>query len=113
MKKLLISTALISFLSLGGCGTTGSGGGPTVEDIIAQVQAAAVKICGFAPAGSVVANIIGSAVPGGGAIVAAAAIGQAICTAISPPKLARRGGPALVVKGWIVTPGAVNGVPVR
>lgn len=115
MKKLLCAlTLLVPLVALGGCGKTADGTGPSVGDLISDAQKAAVAICGFAPAGQIVANVIATAVPGGAAVVTAAAIGSALCAAFAPPPktLSLKGGKR-VVRGWVVTPGAVNGVPIR
>jgi hypothetical protein len=117
MKKFLSVIVVCVATTLASCGTLGIGtpsaGGttsPSISDIIAGAQAAAVSICGFAPAGNIVASIIGAGVPG---IMAAAAIGSAICAAFAPPPLLAKKGGKRLVRGWTVTPGAVNGVPIR
>ena len=113
IRKLLSAFCIVSML--GGCAGDPFGGGTpgapiTFSDIIVDIQKAAVAACGFAPAGQVVAAILGASVPG---VVAAAAVGAAICAAYAPaPQMARKGGKRLV-RGWVVTPGAVNGVPIR
>lgn len=115
MKKFLSVVVLCGAAALAGCGKTadGTGPSPSIGDLVLEAQKAAVAICGFAPAGQVVAGIIGSAVPGGAAVVTAAAIGSAICAAFAPPKAFALKGGRRVVRGWVVTPGAVNGVPIR
>lgn len=115
MKKLLSVVLVCGAASLAGCGKTvdGTGPSPSVGDLVSEAQKAAVAICGFAPAGQIVANVIATAVPGGAMIVTAAAIGSAICAAFAPPKAFSLKGGRRVVRGWVVTPGAVNGVAIR
>lgn len=113
MKKFLSVIVLCGAAALAGCGKTADGTGPSVGDLIKDAQNAAVAICGFAPAGQIVANVIATAVPGGAAVVTAAAIGSALCAAFAPPKAFTLKGGKRIVRGWVVTPGAVNGVPIR
>lgn len=121
MRKMrAIGYAMIvagSTMMLSGCGTLGIGT-PTetpinVNDILSKARDAAIAACGFAPAIATIANIIAVGNPG---VMTASAIGAAVCAAIAPPpKTATllKAGRVATVRGWQVTPGAVNGVPVR
>lgn len=119
MKNLLLAFVFFTSTVLAGCagvpgGTTPpvSGGGSTdYAAIIAQVQTYSRAACGFVPTASSILNMITGGNPG---VVAATAISQAICNAIAPPMMAGRAfGAKKMVKGWTVTPGAVNGVKVE
>ena len=91
MKKLLlIPVAAISLLSAS-CGTTGTGTvSEQVSTVIADIQAAAVAVCAFAPSTTTVANILSAiGVPYVGMV---GAVSQQICDA-----MARRSGAAAPV----------------
>jgi hypothetical protein len=124
MKKFLSIILLASAATLVGCGKTVNPDGtvtttqPSLDDIIAGVQKYAHLTCGAAPTGQVIANIIGTVVPEAAIVITAATVGSAICAAYNaasePTKMARRGlVRAKMVNGFRVTPGAVNGVPIR
>lgn len=115
---LLIGAAVL----LTGCGKTISDGmGPAPPTItlpqvsLQDVANYAHQLCNFAPTGQMIAEMLSTVVPGGPVVVSAATLGSAICAAynlsVAPP-LARRKA-RQVVGGWVVTPGAVNGVPIR
>lgn len=115
MKNIFLAFVFAASTILSGCaGAPVAGGTTTAPDyvaIVAQVQAYSKTACGFVPTATTILNIIGSAVPG---VTVATAIAQAVCTAIAPPMMAGRGtGVSKTVKGWHVTPGAVNGVVVE
>ncbi len=115
MKKILVICMLAFGTLLGGCGTvrdvTGAVVQPDFASIIAQVQSYTKIACGFVPTASTIINIIGGAVPGA---TVATSIAEAVCAAISPPMLAgRKAFVAKTVKGYRVTPGAVNGVRIE
>ncbi len=117
MKNILTVLFLSCATALGGCAGAGGGaigGGtttvPDIAGIIAQVQSYCRIACGFVPTASTIASILSGGNPG---VMAATSISQAICAAIAPPTMAGRYGVRRMVKGWVVTPGAVNGVPVR
>ena len=57
MRKILTCGALALSVALGSCGTTGGSVTITVNDVVAKVQAIAVKVCGFLPTASTVINI--------------------------------------------------------
>lgn len=115
MKRILTALFLASATVLGGCannpdGTPGTQV-PDIQAIITQVQNYCRIACGFVPTAATIASIVTGGNPG---VIAASAVSQAICAAIVPPKLgSRRSLAPKMVKGWVVTPGAVNGVPVR
>src|SRR5882724_11508611 len=117
MKNIFTVLFLACATALGGCAGAGGGvigGGttttPDIAAIIAQVQSYCRIACGFVPTASTIASILTGGNPG---VMAATSISQAICAAIAPPTMAGRYGARRLVKGWVVTPGAVNGVPVR
>lgn len=116
MKKLLPVILLSATATLAGCATPGTGGGPapTPSDVVAQIQQVANATCHFAPIGQVIAQIIASAVPAGAVAIPITDIGRAICDAYlqaqGAPPLARR---AARRANLVVTPGAVNGIPIR
>ncbi len=113
MKKLLMVCAVSLTTILGGCATTNPDGTTTQPDIaalIAQVQSYTQTACGFVPTATTIANIISVGNP---AILVATSIAQAICTAVTPMHAGRKAFVAKSVKGWSVTPGAVNGVTVE
>lgn len=116
MKNLVLAFIFSASTILSGCagipGTTpGGGGSPDYAALIAQVQAYSRAACGFVPTAASILNMITGGNPG---VVAATAISQAVCNAISPPMMAgRSAGVSKTVKGWHVTPGAVNGVKVE
>ena len=112
MKNILIAIVLGFSMALGGCASTG--GVPTqtqadIEALIAQVQSYTRTACGFVPTAASIAAILSGGNPG---VIAATSIAQAICAAVAPPLMAGRVFTAKSVKGWQVTPGAVNGVRV-
>lgn len=116
MKHFFTILFLSCATALGGCAGTGGGGTigvvttPDFTAIIAQVQSFCKIACGFVPTASTIASILSGGNPG---VMAATSISQAICAALEPPKMAGRYGAPRMVKGWRVTPGAVNGVPIR
>lgn len=117
MKRIFTILFLSCATALGGCAGAGGGGtiggGVTTPDIgaiIAQVQSYCRIACGFVPTASTIASILSGGNPG---VMAATSISQAICAALAPPTMAGRYGAPRMVKGWRVTPGAVNGIPVR
>ena len=115
MKGFLFAIILATSTVLSGCaGTPGPGGttaGPDATAIIAQVQNYTKLACGFVPTAATIINILGSSIPG---VSATTAVAQAICAAIAPPMMAGRNfGAKKTVKGWNVTPGAVNGVVIE
>lgn len=117
MKRFFTILFLSCATVLGGCGSIPGGGGvpgavttPDIAAIIAQVQSYCRIACGFVPTATTIASILTGGNPG---VMAATSISQAICAAISPTPMAGRYGARRMVKGWTVTPGAVNGVPVR
>jgi hypothetical protein len=111
-------------LTLAGCagGTVVDGGpGPATPPTFPQISISDVAryahdLCGFAPAGQMIAEVLSTVVPGGPVVVSVATLGSAICAAYNssaaPQTMARRRARE-VVGGWVVTPGAVNGVPIR
>jgi hypothetical protein len=116
MKRILATCVLAASIGLAGCSTTATNGGsvtaPDVLAIITQVQSYTKVACGFVPTAATIINIIGSAVPG---VAVATSIAEAVCTAIAPPPMAagKKSFVAKSVKGFTVTPGAVNGVIVH
>lgn len=117
MKRIFTVLFLSCSTVLAGCGSISGGGGapggvttPDIATIIAQVQSFCKIACGFVPTASTIASILTGGNPG---VMAATSISQAICAAIAPPTMAGRYGARRMVKGWTVTPGAVNGVPIR
>lgn len=92
--------ALVMALVLGGCATNSAGqptvGGLTQTQIIAGAQQAAVGICGFLPTA---ATVVGILTAGNPAVATAEAIASAICAAVVPVKLARKGTPLPTVAG--------------
>ncbi len=117
MKKVLVACMLAASVALGGCATGGAAGGgvvvtpPDITGIVAQIQSYCKIACGFVPTAATIANILSGGNPG---VMAATAVSEAICKAISPPMLAgRKAFVATTVKGWHVTPGAVNGVQIE
>ena len=112
MMKFLIVCAIALTTTLGGCASTG-GGPPTQADVnatIAQVQNYTKLACGFVPTATTILNIIGAAVPG---VTIATSIAQAICAAVATPMSGKHAFAKKTVKGYVVTPGAVNGVRVE
>ena len=94
---------LCAALSLGGCATTGTGGTTSVSSTAAQVQAAAVMVCGFLPTVASVSSILAALIPGGGAVeqlVASAA--DQICAAVLPAKSGKLGAKVPTVHGIVV-----------
>lgn len=116
MKNLVLAFVFTVSTILSGCagvpgGTTPGGGTPDYAALIAQVQSYTRAACGFVPTAASILNMITGGNPG---VVAATAISQAVCNAIAPPMMAgRAAGVRKTVKGWTVTPGAVNGVRVE
>lgn len=114
MKNILLAFVLATSTILSGCASVpGAGGttGPDIAALIAQVQTYTKAACGFVPTAATIINIVGAGVPG---VMAGTAIAQAVCNAIAPPMMAGRGtGVRKTVKGWTVTPGAVNGMKVE
>jgi hypothetical protein len=118
MMKILTACFIGFATLLGGCappnadGTPGAVTTPDIAAIISQVQNYCKIACDFVPTAATIASILSGGNPG---VIAASAISQAICTAIAPaPKGAGRKALApKMVKGWVVTPGAVNGVVIR
>lgn len=76
MRHYLIVLALAG--ALGGCATTGGGGGNGTE-LVRQVQAIATTICGFVPTASTITAIFTA-----GQYTVAFTIAQAICDAMLP-----------------------------
>jgi hypothetical protein len=88
MRKILTCGALALSVALGSCGTTGGSVTITVNDVVAKVQAIAVKVCGFLPTASTVINIVSAGSP---IAATAESIAQSICAAVSAvPKLGAR-----------------------
>lgn len=114
MKGFLFAIVFATSTVLSGCAGTPTGGtttGPDAAAIVAQVQNYTKLACGFVPTAATIINILGSSIPG---VSAATAVAQAICSAIAPPMMAGKSfGAKKTVKGWTVTPGAVNGVVVE
>jgi hypothetical protein len=85
MKKLLLATALIPLVALGGCaGLTQANLSANVAAVEAEVQADADLVCGFVPTIATIASFV----PGAGAVApAAASIAESICAAVAaaPP----------------------------
>jgi hypothetical protein len=103
MLKFLVAPVLA--LGLSACVTAGPGPAPSPSDptsYIADIQKAAVAACGFLPQASFVADLFLS---GNSTVQTAQAWAAAICAAVTPKATVRRGG--------AVTPGRVNGIPVR
>lgn len=116
MKHFMLVSMLGIILAVGGCTSVpnpGGGGGTTTDfdAIIAQVQKYSQLACGFVPTAATVANIISGGNPG---VMAATSIAQAVCSAVAPPlKSGRQAFVAKNIRGWHVTPGAVNGVTIQ
>ena len=115
MMKFLMICAVALTTTLGGCASTGGTGGGTtqtdIQNIIAQVQANTRIACGFVPTVTTILNIIGTAIP---AVGVATSIAAAICAAVAPPMMAgRKAFVSKTVRGYKVTPGAVNGVQIE
>lgn len=113
MKNILVAFVFAASTILSGCAgvATTPGGTTDYAALIAQVQQYSRAACGFVPTASSILNIITGGNPG---VVAATAISQAICNAIAPPMMAgKSAGVSKTVKGWKVTPGAVNGVVIE
>jgi hypothetical protein len=109
MRKFLASTAVAGSLLLGGCATTGTGVDPItgqpIATEIANIQALAVKICGFQPTEATVAAIVATFIPGSASIVTIInQVAQSICAAVVPAASGRLRGAA-----WP----EVNGVPIN
>lgn len=98
-------------ISLGACatvpGATPSGtipiinptGNPQIDNVVSQVQAFAIKACGFQPAASTVAGILATFIPGAAPINSVISeITNGICAAVTR-KGFRRGGPAPTYRG--------------
>lgn len=98
MFTLVRAAALVGSLALAGCGTT-SNGMPTVNDIVAGVQAA----CGFLPTATSVANLI---VTHEASVQTGAQIIGLICSAVTKKSAIRgSGGPkvyGVAIKGKFV-----------
>ena len=112
MMKFLMVCAVSLTTILGGCASTG-GGPPTQGDVTAiinQVQEYTKLACGFVPTATTILNIIGATVPG---VTIATSIAQAICAAVATPMAGKHAFAKKTIKGYVVTPGAVNGVPVE
>ena len=115
MKRLLVVCMLAIAAALGGCTTTTDPNGNVVitdvNSIISQVQAYCRLACGFVPTATTVANILSGGNP---AVAVVSSISAAICAAVVPPKAgSRRAAVARNVKGFLVTPGYVNGVRIE
>jgi hypothetical protein len=100
--------AIFSASLLAGCASSG-GGSPSADDIVAQVQSYTKLACNFVPTASTIINILSA---GNAAVASATAMAQAICAAMDTSKASPKFG-ARVVKGYTVTPGRVNGVPIH
>lgn len=87
MKKLLLSAALVSMVSLGGCATIESAlpNLPAeIATVTSQTQAIAAAVCAFEPTAATVGAVVASLFPNGGAIDAMAnAAADAICKAVT------------------------------
>jgi hypothetical protein len=85
VKKILLTTAMIPLIALGGCaGLTQANVASTVASIEASVQADSNLVCGFVPTIATIASFI----PTVGAIATdAASIAESICSAVAtaPP----------------------------
>ena len=115
ISAIFFATTIATASLLGGCATNPDGSpvvtAPDIRRSSLRCRGYCQVACGFVPTVTTIANIISAGNP---AIATAGAISAAICAAINPPKaLRRRATFAIMVKGWRVTPGAVNGVPVR
>lgn len=98
MRKFLLMAPVVGALSLGGCGTTGNTPAD-IQQLILQVQAAAVQVCSFLPTAETITAIISAGNP---VVGTATAVANAICAAVTA-KSARLG----------ETAPQVNGVPIH
>ncbi len=113
MMKFIVIVMLSCATLLAGCAKNPDGTitQPDYSAIIAQVQGYCKTACGFVPTAGTILQIVTGGNPG---VIAAVSISQAICAAIAPPMMAgKRAFVHKTVKGWHVTPGAVNGVQIQ
>jgi hypothetical protein len=109
MRKFLGKVAVAGSLLLGGCATTGTGidpitGNPIATEI-ANIEAQAVKYCGFLPTEATITAILATLVPGAAPVtVIINQVAQSICAAVVPAASGRLRGAA-----WP----QVNGVPIN
>jgi len=96
IRNLFFAAPVAAALALSGC--AGGVTPATVSATIAQVQQATVLTCSFLPTAATVAGILSGGNP---LVTTAAAIAQAICTAVTA-KGARKGGPAPMVGNVVV-----------
>jgi hypothetical protein len=117
IKNILVACTLAISTLLAGCAGTATEPPGTVTTqpdfaaIIAQVQGYTRTACGFVPTAASIISVLTAGNPG---VIAGTAIAEAICGAIAPQHGAGRNAfVAKSVKGWRVTPGAVNGVSIN
>lgn len=78
LKCAVLGAALLFTLSAGMCE------GTNPSELIAKVQAATVKVCGFVPVASTVAAILDTVAGTGGAATVVATAANGICMAVKP-----------------------------
>jgi len=91
MKRLLATAALGLFLA--GCATTSPTPNPGTPNWVKDVQATAVKVCGYLPIASTVLNIAATFTGAVAAYALAETVVTSICTAVTTNPLADGPGP--------------------
>ena len=105
MKKLIITSALITTLAMGGCASvqTALNNLPAqITTVTSETQAIAVALCSFEPTAATISGVVAALFPNGGAInTVATGVAGAICQAVTA-KSVKLGGSVPMVAGVII-----------